>query len=194
MDKKYLMYGGIGAVVLVGGYLLMNRGGGGSSSADAGGSYYPPLVYGGSGGVTSSGDTAVATGTSNTDASINAMLASQFQTAQLNANVNMAQLSNDREIALAGYSTDLAKTKLTTNAAIEQSLAGQLGNIVSNLVGTTTNSSSRNGFFGIGGSSSSSMNKEGLKSVSGTIGFNDNGVISLDIAKNVSSQLNAGGA
>jgi len=186
MDRKYFIYGGVGVAALLGGYLLLGRSSSSSgSSADS--SYYPPLVYGGGGAQTSTGSLP----DTSTDNSINQILASTLQQAQLQANVSMAQLSNDREIALAGYTTDLAKTKLTTSAAVESSLASQLGNIVSYMVGRKSSSSSSSGFFGIGGGSDANMTQEGLKSVSGSIGFNqDTGQISVDLAKNVSSQLN----
>lgn len=187
MNKLYI-YGGIGAVVLVGGYLLLGRGSTASNTAsDTSGAYYPPLVYGGSSGAVTADGSLPATSTDN---SINAILAQNLATATMQSNLSMAQLSNDKDIALAGYTTDLSKTKLQTSATVEASLASQLGAIVNNMVAKKSGGSSSSGFFGIGGGSSSNMSQEGLASVSGTIGFNqDTGQISLDIAKNVSSQL-----
>ncbi len=191
MDKRYYIYGGVGAVVLVGAYLLMGKGGSSAPAADSGSGYYPPLVYGGSSGAGSvDGSTTGAT----TDSNINAILAQNLATATMQNNLSMAQLSNDKDIALAGYSTDLSKTKLQTSATVEASLASQLGAIVGNMVARKSGGSSKSGFFGIGGGSSSNQSQEGLASVSGTIGFNqDTGQISLDIAKNVSKQLPATG-
>lgn len=189
MDRKQLyIYGGIGAVVLVGGFLLLRGGGTASNTAsDTSGAYYPPLVYGGATGTVTADGSLPAT---STDSSINAILAQNLATATMQNNLSMAQLSNDKDIALAGYTTDLSKTKLQTSATVEASLASQLGNIINNMVAKKSTGSSKSGFLGIGGGSSSNQSQEGLASVTGTIGFNqDTGQISLDIAKNVSAQL-----
>lgn len=188
MDRKKLyIYGGIGAAVLVGGYLLLGRGSSQqASSGDA--SYYPPMVYGGA----STPVTADSAGTgATTDSSIAQILAQNLSIATMQNNLSMAQLSNDKDIALAGYANDLAKTKLQTSASVEASLASQLGNIVSNMVGTKTKGSSSSGFLGIGGGSSQNTQREGLSSVTGHIGYNaDTGDIAFDVAKNTSPQLN----
>lgn len=190
MDKRYLMYGGAAVAVAAGAYMLLNRG---ASASDGGGdtSYYPPVVYGGA---TSTPASSTDTSGGSTDSYINQVLANNLSIATMQNNLSMAQLQADREIALKGYENDLATTKLKTGAQIEASLASQLGAIAQSMVSKKGGtSSSKSGFLGIGGKSSTTgEDVYGLNSISGTIGFDmDTGTISLDLARNVSQQLPA---
>lgn len=187
MDKR-ILYGGGALAVGVIAFIMLRGGGSSSAPADTtSGGYFPPIVYG-----QGSGSVATDNSGASTDDSISQMLAYQMQKAQSDASLTLAQIASDKELTLAGYANDLATTKLKTGAAIEQSLASQLSGIVASMVSTVgASSKSSSGFLGIGGGSKSTgASQTGLKSVSGTIGFDqDTGTISLDLAKDVSGQL-----
>ncbi len=207
MDKKYLIYGGVGAVVLIGGFFLLNRGGGGDADAPAADNgYYPATVYS-SGGGGIQGDTAAAVGTTaaTTDTSIAALIASQLSSAQLNADVTKFSATTEKEIALAGYANNLAITKEQSNASIMQGLASSLGQIVKTFQGSGSSSSVKqsnsnsSGFFGIGGGSSGSTETKSssfvnaVHGVGGSIGYKE-GVITLDVQQLYNPALNAANA
>lgn len=208
-DKKSLLiYGGIGAVVLVGGFLYVKSQGNSGAAAPDNSAFIPPTFYSsGSSGtdatgtVDTSGATSGATATS-TDDSIAQLLASTLSQAQLQSDTTKYTVDQQTKVALAGYTNNLAMTQSTNDAAVEQSLASQLGNIVKTFQGSFSNSSTTtentnansnsSGFFGIGGGNSnstsskvSSQSSEGVTGVGGvvgTIGYK-NGTISLDIAQ-----------
>ncbi len=205
MDKKFLIWGGVGAAALVGGFMLLNRGGGEQAAATEGG-YYPPTVYGSGGGAIDAGTTPV-TGTTaaSTDTSIAALIASQLSTAQMNADVTKYSADNEKTIALAGFANNLAITKEQSNASIMQGLASSLGQIVKTFQGSGSSSgvkqssSNSSGFFGIGGGSSNSTETKSssftnaVHGVGGTIGY-ANGVISVNVEQLYNPALAAANA
>lgn len=193
MDKRILIYGGIGAVVLVGGFFVLNRGGGQSDAPAQDNGYYPATVYssGGGGIVGDSSGSSSGDGTAaSMDTSISALIASTLAQGQLQKDMTIYQADTDKAIAFKGYETTQFVTQSNNDASIQRSLADQLSGIVKTFQGsgssTTTSGSSKSGFFGIGGGSSNSVNSSsyvtGVNGVKGTIGY-QNGVISLDIAQ-----------
>lgn len=181
--KSMAIYGGIGAVVLVGGYMLLKNS---AASTDTSGadssSYYPATVYGGTPAATGSDVTSSTTdGTaSTTDSSIQALIASTLTQAQNQLTATLDTNATQKAIALAGYQSSENVANINSNAAIEQSLASQLGAIAQTFVSSGSNSSSSSGFFGIGGGSSGSSYTKGVQGVNGTIGYT-NGVISVNL-------------
>jgi len=201
MDKKFLIYGGIGAVALVGGFMLLNRGGGSEAAPAADSGYFPATVYSSGGGMQGgSSDTAFATGTTAaaTDMNIAALLATQLSTAQMNADMTKFSATTEKEIALAGYTNSLAIAKEQSNASIMQGLASSLSGIIKTFQGsgssTSTSGSSSSGFFGIGGGSSQSVQSSSytnaVHGVEGNIGY-QNGVISIDLNQSYNPALAA---
>lgn len=183
MVSKVIMYGGGAVAVALVGYLaLSSRAGassGGNASSDVGGGYMTPIVYSGAGSSIAPGGLDQSQSYSS-DNSIAQMIAGQLATATMQSNVSMAQIASDKEIALAGYTTDLAKTKDTNQALIEKSLADQLGAIVKSFQTSSYSSSSKSGGLFSSGGSSSSGGTKGINNLQGTIGF-QNGTISLDL-------------
>lgn len=120
--NKWVLIGG-GVATLVVGALVLSRGASGGEAAapvtDIG-SYYPPIVSGGGysgidpGGLNQSGNYS-------TDTSIASIIASNLSIAQLQSSTTLETARIEKDVALAGYASDLAlqKDKSATTLSLQ---------------------------------------------------------------------------
>jgi hypothetical protein len=175
--NKWWLYGGAGVAVLAVGAIMLSRGGGSDASASDDLTYYPSMVFGG-GTVPSAAPGGLnASEAYSGDNSIAQMIASNFATAQLQADTSKYVADTEKAIMLATLENERVLTLDTNKSLVQQSLATQLGAVVNAF--TTKSSKSSSGFLGIGGGSSSTT--KGPGSIVGEIGFED-GKIKIDIA------------
>lgn len=172
IDNKWLIGGGIGVAALVAGFVFLKPKAAASDSSYGGiDGYYPPTVIGSGSGISSADPGGLNASTSySTDNSISQLIASTLQQSTDQMNTTKYTSDNDKAVALATLDTQKAISAGNNNTSIQEALASQLGQIAASF--TTTKTSNKSGFLGIGGGSSTSSS--GPTSIVGSIGFDPN--------------------
>lgn len=181
--NKWMLWGGGGLAAVAAVYLVMKNSGAASGSSTDG-SFYPPITYSGG---TAGGTTSTDPGTGTTDDSIAQLIAGNLAIAQAQSSATEYTSDNSKTVALATLAEQQTVALDTNATGIKQSLASQLGNVIQAFTKSTVKTSSSGGFFGIGAGSSSEVDTQGPGSIVGSLGFDPNGQLKINLAQGPAS-------
>jgi len=174
MHNKAVLWGGAGVVALIGAWLIFHKGGSSGSGATA---YVPPTVIG-------TGGTSTDASGASTDNSISQIIAANLQLAADQSNAVIHQSDNQKAVALATVDANRIVALNDNQTSQNIALTSQLGNVIDAFTTDITSSTGgTSGFFGIGATAgSTSSSKVGPSSVVGELGFDQNGMLKINLA------------